>query len=196
VSRARPAGQRWAVRAAIAVAAGLAVGVGSGLLGLSVLVGDAPKPVVREVEPEPLTPPPRRQISGPRADGMRAGTADQGLVGGGALAMRDSLAVVPDLVGRVEGDARRLLERGGFTIGEIMFREDDMPVGTVLQTFPVPGERVALPATVNLILADRRRFLEPDTALTDSLFALPDTSRADSRSDSRRTLPDTLVRVP
>lgn len=212
MSPARTASRVWAVRAAIAVAAGLAVGIGSGLLGLSLLIGDAPPPVVREAEPEPVTPAPRRQISGPRADGMRAGTSDQGLVGGGTLAMRDSLAVVPDLVGRVEGDARRLLERAGFTLGEIMFREDDMPVGTVLQTFPVPGERVALPATVNLILADRRRFVEPDTMVADSLFVLPDTAREDSRVDSLfvipdtargelppdtlRALPDTLVRLP
>lgn len=192
MSPARTAGRVWATRAAIAVVAGLAVGIGSGLLGLSLLVGDAPPPVVREVEPEPLTPAPRRQMSGPRADGMRAGTSDQNLVGSGTLAMRDSLAVVPDLVGRVEGDARRLLERAGFTIGEIMFREDDMPVGTVLQTFPVPGERVALPATVNLILADRRRFLEPDTMATDSLFALPDTARDESRFDSLFVIPDTV----
>lgn len=212
MSPARTAGRVWATRAAIAVVAGLAVGIGSGLLGLSLLVGDAPPPVVREVESEPLTPAPRRQMSGPRADGMRAGTSDQGLVGSGTLAMRDSLAVVPDLVGRVEGDARRLLERAGFAVGDIMFREDDNPVGTVLQTFPVPGERVALPATVNLILADRRRYVEPDTMLTDSLFVLPDTSRDETRPDSLavppdttrsehgpdalRALPDTLVRLP
>jgi hypothetical protein len=196
VSPARTAGRVWATRAAIAVVAGLAVGIGSGLLGLSLLVGDAPPPVVREVEPEPLTPAPRRQMSGPRADGMRAGTSDQNLVGSGTLAMRDSLAVVPDLVGRVEGDARRLLERAGFTIGEIMFREDDMPVGTVLQTFPVPGERVALPATVNLILADRRRFIDFDTTGIDTLYSLPDTLRDASSPDSMRALPDTLVRLP
>lgn len=192
MSPARTLRRVWAVRAAIAVVAGLAVGVGSGLFGLSLLVGDAPPPI-REVVPEPLTPAPRRQMSGPRADGMRAGTSDQALVGSGRLAMRDSLAVVPDLVGRVEGDARRLLERAGFTIGEIMFREDDMPVGTVLQTFPVPGERVALPATVNLILADRRRYIEPDTTFTDSQYTLPDTLRGTSRVDSLFVLPDTLL---
>jgi hypothetical protein len=146
---------------------------------------------VREVEPELDTPSPRRQIRGPRADGMRAGTSDQPLVGSGTLAMHDSLAVVPDLVGRVEGDARRLLERAGFTIGEVMFREDDLPVGTVLQTFPVPGERVALPATVNLILADRRRFMEPDTVPFDGRAADPDTVPADTvRRDARGVLPD------
>jgi len=204
VSPARSTRRVWTVRAAIAIAAGVVVGIGSGVLGLSMLVGDAPPPAVREVDPEPVTPAPRRQISGPRADGMRAGSADQGLVGSGTLAMRDSLAVVPDLVGRVEGDARRLLERAGFSIGEVLFREDDLPVGTVLQTFPVPGERVALPATVNLILADRRRAVEPDTSPFDALGTEPDTTRPSAsvvlpdtlRPDSAFTPPDTSSLLP
>lgn len=204
MSPARAARRVWITRAGIAVVAGLVVGIAGGVLGLSMLVGDAPPPVVREVDPEPATPVPRRQIRGPRADGMRAGSGDQGLVGSGTLAMRDSLAVVPDLVGRVEGDARRLLERAGFTIGDVMFREDDMPVGTVLQTFPVPGERVALPATVNLILADRRRSIEPDTSPFDLRGADPDTAREDStgvrpetnRPDSVFVLPDTSSLLP
>jgi hypothetical protein len=195
VSPSRTARRVWVVRAAIAVTAGLVVGIGGGVFALSVLVGDVPSPVVRAVEPEPLTPAPRRQISGPRADGMRAGS-DQGLVGGGTLADRDSLAVVPDLVGRVEGDARRLLDLAGFRVGEILFREDDLPVGTVLQTFPVPGERVALPATVNLILADRRRYVDPDTLFVDSLFALPPASHGEQRPDAPRAFPDSLVRLP
>jgi hypothetical protein len=194
VSAARAVRNVWLTRAGIAVVAGLAVGIGGGVLGLSLLVGDAPPPVVREVEPEPVTPTPRRQIRGPRADGMRAGASDPQLVGSGSLAMRDSLAVVPDLVGRVEGDARRLLERAGFTIGEVMFREDDLPAGTVLQTFPVPGERVALPATVNLILADRRRFIEPDTMPFDGRGADPDTAQADTVR--RVVLPDTSSLLP
>jgi hypothetical protein len=94
-------------------------------------------------------------------------------------------------------------------VGEIMFQEDDLPVGTVLQTFPVPGERVALPATVNLILADRRRSVDTtsfDPVLGDSLAADSlradslgaDTVRVDTLStdslslDSLFVLPDTL----
>jgi hypothetical protein len=152
------------------------------VLGLRILVGDTPPPA-RVLEPEPETPPAaRRQIRGPRADGMREGSPS--LIGGGSLAGRDSVAVVPDLVGRVEGDARRLLERAGFTLGTIMFREDDLPVGTVLQTFPVPGERVPLPATVNLILADRRRPPDPlDLGEPDTMrppVTPPDSTRTDA----------------
>ena len=153
----------WATRAGIALAAGLVVGVGSGLVGLGVLAGDAPPPVVAPVIPkEEVAPAPRRTYSGPRADGMRSGSTRDSLSGGGLIAAaRDSVGTVPDLIGRVEGDARHLLERAGFTLGSILFREADEPVGTVLETFPVPGERVVLPATVNLILADRRRVIDP-----------------------------------
>jgi hypothetical protein len=209
VTAKRATGRTWATRAGIAVVAGLIAGVSGGVIGLKLLVGDAPPPVSEPIEEEPVAPAPRRQISGPRADGMRAGGTGAGLVGGGRLAARDSVAVVPDLVGRVEGDARRLLERAGFAVGEIMFQEDDLPVGTVLQTFPVPGERVSLPATVNLILADRRRTVDTtsfDPVLGDSLAADSlradslgaDTVRVDTRSadslslDSLFVLPDTL----
>ncbi len=191
------------MRAGIAVVAGLVAGVSGSVIGLKLLMGDAPPPVIEPVEEAPVTDAPRRQISGPRADGMRAGS-NTGMVGGGRLAVRDSVAVVPDLIGRVEGDARRLLERAGFAVGEIMFQEDDLPVGTVLQTFPVPGERVALPATVNLILADRRRTVDTmafdptfgDSLVTDTLAADSlslDTLAVDSLSlDSLFVLPDTL----
>lgn len=175
----------WGKRVLLTVVAGVVTGLGSAVIGLRILEGDAPpRPALSEPEPEPsVEAPARRSARGPRADGMRNG--DEGLVGGGAMATRDSVAVVPDLIGRVEGDARRLLERAGFTIGDIMFREDDNPVGTVLQTYPVPGERVTLPATVNLILADRRRVLLPD----DSLGLPPD-------PDSARIITDTLLVRP
>ncbi len=196
----------WTKRLGFAVLAGVAAGMGTALVGLRILEGDAPPPVVVPDEPVVETPAPRRTIRGPRADGMRPGAS--AMVGGGALASRDSVAVVPDLVGRAEGDARRLLERAGFTVGDILFRGADERVGTVLETFPVRGERVQLPATVNLILADRRREEDPvpaepvvdssrserrpDEMITDSLFLIPDTSRATGLPDTLRPLPDSL----
>lgn len=191
----------WATRFGIALAAGLVVGVGSGLIGLRVLAGDAPPLVVAPGVPEKeAAPAPRRTYSGPRADGMRRGATRDSLSGSGLIASRDSVGTVPDLIGRVEGDARHLLERSGFTLGTILFREADEPVGTVLETFPVPGERVALPATVNLILADRRRIIDPlfpDTLVNsavsvDTMGVLPDTARVIPPVDSIRFLPDTL----
>ncbi len=183
-------GGTWALRAGVALFAGLVVGVGGGFLGLRVLMGDTPPAPIEEVNPEPVVPAPRRTYSGPRADGMRASDGDQARVGEGDAAARDSVAVVPDLVGRAEGDARRLLERSGFSLGEILFRESDKRLGTVLETFPVPGERVPLPATVNLILADRRRQIEPPLPFgysSDTIGAGVDTGVM---------LPDTLVAPP
>jgi beta-lactam-binding protein with PASTA domain len=63
---------------------------------------------------------------------------------------------IPDVVGRTEGDARTALERGGFTIGTVLVQASAEPAGTVLSTFPVRGERVALPATVNLVVSSGR----------------------------------------
>lgn len=193
--------RRWAKRAGIALAAGLVVGVTTGLVGLRVLAGDAPPAVIAPVAPaEDAAAAPRRTYSGPRADGMRRGATRDSLSGSGLIAARESVGTVPDLIGRAEGDARGLLERAGFTLGTIMFREADEPIGTVLETFPVPGERVVLPATVNLILADRRRIIDPlfpDTTRSDSAtvamtFTLPDSTRAIPPDDTLRFLPDTL----
>ncbi len=187
----------WAARAGVALFTGLIVGVGGGFLGLRVLMGDTPPAPIEEVEPEPETPAPRRTYSGPRADGMRSSDGDVAMVGGGDAAARDSVAVVPDLVGRAEGDARRLLERSGFSLGQILFRQSDERLGTVLETFPVPGERVQLPATVNLILADRRRDVEPPLPFgysSDTISADVDT--AGVSPDSLMTSPDTQVIIP
>jgi hypothetical protein len=63
---------------------------------------------------------------------------------------------VPDLADLEEGEARQTLEDLGFDVGTVMFRRSTKPVGTVLSTFPVAGERVPQPATVNLILSDGR----------------------------------------
>ena len=180
----------WAKRLAIALVAGLGIGTGTGLVGLKLLAGDAP-PVVQPAPEEPETPAPRRVIRGPRADGMRPGS-EGGLVGGGLLASRDSVAVVPDLIGRAEGDARRLLERAGFTLGSVQFREDEAQVGTVLETTPPRGARVQLPTSVSIVLADRRRYIDTlsDPYDGNSVFVIPDTSPDTVPGIS--TVPDTV----
>jgi hypothetical protein len=125
-------------------------------------------------------------------------------VGSGAIAQADSLAVVPDLIGRTEGDARRLLEIAGFALGDLLFQEDDGPTGLVLATFPVPGERVSLPATVNLVLSDRRRTMDTSAFVVDSLSPRDTIDAADVPApvrpsvDSLGTTGDSLapVRLP
>jgi beta-lactam-binding protein with PASTA domain len=166
-------------------------------VSLRILEGDSRTPIPEVEEVEIAEPAPRKVFRGPRADGMRAGSEQTAARGEGVQVSSTPVAVVPDLLGRVEGDARRLLERAGFTLGDILFRESDERTGTVLETFPVPGERVQLPATVNLILADRRRSINPmtidtmpaDTMRVDTISI--DTTRVDTtRSDSTRI--DTL----
>ena len=63
---------------------------------------------------------------------------------------------VPNLADLDEGEARQTLEDLGFDVGEILFRRSPKRAGTVLSTFPVAGERITQPATVNLILSDGR----------------------------------------
>jgi HAMP domain-containing protein len=157
----------WLRRFAIAVLAGACVGAVAGWVGLRQLTGPLPptRPAtVAESVPDTTTAAPRRNFRGPRADGMPSSTTRESLVGGGPLASRDSVAVVPDLIGRVEGDARRLLLRGGFTVGAVEFRVADYPEGTVLESDPVAGARVALPAEVRLTLATRQRDRPADDA--------------------------------
>jgi hypothetical protein len=203
-------GRTWLARAGAALVAGLFVGVGGGFLGLRILRGDAPPAPVPVEEPEPETPAPRRTYSGPRADGGRAGEARPVVADAGTAIATDTVAIVPDLIGRAEGDARRLLERAGFTLGDISFREADERLGTVLESYPVPGERVQLPATVNLILADRRRSVDTlpygyssDTTLlrADSARVNGDTLNLEDRrvrlvGDSLRSLGDSIVFPP
>jgi hypothetical protein len=177
-----PLQKLWLSRAGIALGAGLIFGAASGFVSLRILEGDSRTPIP-EVADDVIVEEPaaRKTFSGPRADGMRAGSAQTAERGAGVEVSSTPVAVVPDLLGRVEGDARRLLERAGFTLGDIMFRESDERTGTVLETFPVPGERVQLPATVNLILADRRRSIilpGPDTMPPDTM--LVDTMRSDT----------------
>lgn len=193
----------WWSRAGVALFAGLLVGVGGGFLGLRVLRGDTPPTPIPEVEEEPAEPAPRRTFSGPRADGMRRRDGEATMIGSGTSANRDSVAVVPDLVGRAEGDARRLLERAGFTLGEILFRQADERLGTVLETFPVPGERVQLPATINLILADRRRVIDsiPYGYSSDTIALVDDSAGVGIdtvalRIDSMRSSFDTITTRP
>lgn len=173
----------WWRRFTIAVAAGIAVGAIVGWASLRQLTGpSAPRPTaVTDTPPETTTAAPRRVIRGPRADGMRSGADGEAMVGSGRLASRDSVAIVPDLRDRVEGDARRLLQSAGFTVGAIVFRVADRPEGTVLESDPVAGTRLSLPAEVRLTLATRQR----DRPFTDSLW---NDQRADSLPSDTMTL--------
>lgn len=142
--------RRWLVRGLVAVLIGLALGAVGGLLIVNTLEPGNPDQadslqllldsVARSnSEPEPtrrdtVTPPPPP----PDPDTMA------------------TVVAVPDLANLDEGSARAVLIDLGFEVGTILFRSSPRPAGTVLSTFPVAGERVPLPATVNLILSDGR----------------------------------------
>ena len=135
----------WAIRGAIAVVLGLIVGFGTGATAVRVLQppGMAPdssadstrnarRARIAAVQANDNTP----SDSAPHAKNRIAGT------------------LVPKLVGLEEGDARKAIERAGFTVGTVLFKSSEEAAGIVLATFPVPGESVPLPATINLVLSD------------------------------------------
>jgi PASTA domain len=139
--RVKATGKTWAIRAAIGLSAGLLVGFALGALTVrlvqppgAVAVADADSSRIRKprVSSEPEAESPAEQESAKPVNGV----------------------VVPQLIGMEEGDARNAITRAGFTIGTVTFKSSPEPLGTVVESFPVPGEAVPLPATVSLILSD------------------------------------------
>jgi hypothetical protein len=150
----RPA-RKWGMRLLIAIAIGVGLGAVGGVMG------------VRTLEPgNPGTPDSLQMLLDSVANAKVAAgaTGDQdrttapATVDTAVQAVADSgnVHTVPNLTDLEEGEARKTLEDLGFDVGTVMFRRSPKPVGTVLSTFPIAGERVPLPATVNLILSDGR----------------------------------------
>lgn len=146
-------GRMWGIRILIAIAAGVVIGAFVGVMG------------VRTFEPgRPGDPDSLQLLLDSVANSQASATSERAPeppVPVDTVAAADTLdaavpVAVPDLTDISEGDARTILEELGFEVGTIMFRGSPMPLGTVLSTFPVAGERVTLPATVNLVLSDGR----------------------------------------
>jgi hypothetical protein len=154
--RSAPSVRTWLVRAAVVLVAGLGVGVVIGVRAIDRLDPGRPGTTEAFDDPSPVDATPAAPARGASAAaGSR--TVDARVASAG---VRDSVVevavTIPDVVGRTEGDARTALERGGFTIGTVLVQASAEPAGTVLSTFPVRGERVALPATVNLVVSSGR----------------------------------------
>lgn len=131
----------WLIRAGIGIAAGIAVGFAIGALAVRMLQPPGAIPVDNAAADS--THKPRGQsaaVNEPAAD-SQVDKPKNGIV-------------VPQLIGLEEGDARQLILRAGFSVGSVTFKAGPPPMGTVITSFPVPGEAVALPAAVNLILSD------------------------------------------
>ncbi|MCU0646986.1 MAG: PASTA domain-containing protein [Gemmatimonadaceae bacterium] len=75
-----------------------------------------------------------------------------------------AIGIAPSIVGLSEGAARTLIVAAGFEVGSISSAASDRPIGEVIGTFPEAGERVPLPASINLIVSGGPAPARPDSA--------------------------------
>lgn len=134
-------GKTWAIRAGIGIGAGILLGFVIGAVTVRII--QPPGAIIPDSTAEGISRKPQAE------NGSATETPET----------QDSVApvsgtVVPQLIGLEEGDARNTILRSGFTIGSVTFKTSSAPLGTVLESIPVPGEAVVLPATVSLILSD------------------------------------------
>ena len=152
-ARPRSPGRIWIRRLIVAVLLGIAIGAGVGVFGVKTLEPGNPgtpdslqmlldSVANAKVAAESDT---RRESESPPADTVTIASNDTA-----------TTLTVPNLADVEEGEARRILDELGFSVGTVMFRRSSKAVGTVLSTFPVAGEVVTLPTTVNLVLSDGR----------------------------------------
>ena len=134
-------GKTWAIRAGI--------GIGSGIL-LGFIIGAV---TVRIVQPPGVTTSDGAEDTSVRKPPADAGPSSEEPAQQDPTTPPDGI-LVPKLVGMEEGDARNSILRAGFTVGSVTFKGSSAPMGTVVESIPIPGEAVVLPATVSLILSD------------------------------------------
>ncbi len=155
-------GRTWAIRGLVAIALGGGVGFGTGAMSVRVLQPPG-IPAADSIASDSV-----RKYRKSASAAVLA--ADQAAASDSALRAQHRIAgtLVPPLVGMQEGDARHAITQAGFTIGTVLFKSSGESAGTVLSTFPVPGESVQLPATVNLVLSDGH--VRKDTTATPPDF--------------------------
>ena len=62
-------------------------------------------------------------------------------------------AEVPALIGMMRDQARIAIENAGLTVGNVTERPSDQPRGEVVETNPGAGERVTIPAAVDVVVS-------------------------------------------
>jgi hypothetical protein len=133
-------GRTWLIRAGIGLGAGLLLGFIIGAITVRVLQ----PPAVPDADVADTS------VRKPVADASPAEAdrpaPDPGPSSNGTL--------VPKLIGLEEGDARNLILRTGFAVGSVTFKASSAPIGTGVESIPIPGEAIVLPATISLILSD------------------------------------------
>jgi hypothetical protein len=152
IQRSRVA-RRWGKRMLIAIVTGVAIGAAIGVVGVNTLEPGRPgQPDSLQVLIDSLA----NSKVATRTDTVSVPKPVEDTAAAIDSAAVDSTLAVPNLADVEEGDARRMLADLGFDIGDIIFRSSPKAAGTVLSTFPIAGERVKLPATINLVLSDGR----------------------------------------
>lgn len=153
-------GMVWLVRAAVAILAGFAIGVGTGVVGVNKLEpGDPGQTDSLELlidslrQQEAANDPIRIRRA---ADSAAAAERNRRIADSTRIANDPDSPVVPDVVGMEEGAAREALEMAGLDVGSIQFRASLSSAGTVLETSPRASLRVRIRTQVNLVLSDGR----------------------------------------
>jgi serine/threonine-protein kinase len=75
---------------------------------------------------------------------------------------------VPAVVGMTREQAMIAIENAGFDVGEVTQRQTDEPPGEVIESSPAAGQRLSIPASVNLVVS-----AGPSTVSLPSLVGRP-----------------------
>lgn len=146
----------WLIRAGIGIGVGILVGfaMGAGVVKVFQPAGNVAAPDTTDASKKPR--------------GGKTAAAEEPAADADAQERPTEGTIVPQVIGMDEGDARNLVTRTGFTVGSVTMKAGSEPLGTVVAAFPVPGEAVLLPATVNLILSDGKG--KPDSTAVPPSF--------------------------
>ena len=85
----------------------------------------------------------------PRA-GLRA---EEGATVTLVVSIGEQVVSVPPVVGLTQADAQTALEAAGFELGKVIERPNAGPPGQVLESTPASGAKVAIPATVSIVVS-------------------------------------------
>ncbi len=158
--RAPSSSRTWAIRAAIAISIGFALGIGGGIAGVNRLEPGRPgQPDSLQLMLDSLQR--RDDANAPMtqrraADSLDAALRAQRIADSVALANDPDAPVVPDVVRMEEGAARQTIEDAGLMVGSVIFRADSATAGTVLATMPTAGRKVRAGTAIDLVLSDGR----------------------------------------
>jgi hypothetical protein len=167
----------WAIRAAIAIGVGFALGIGGGIAGVNRLEPGRPgQPDSLQLMLDSLQR--RDDANAPMAqrraaDSLDAALRAQRIADSVALANDPDAPVVPDVVRMEEGAARQTIEDAGLMVGSVIFRTDSATTGTVLATMPAAGRKVRAGTAIDLVLSDGRTGTSDTAQVAPPLPSLP-----------------------